>query len=396
MNGLAGYAGGIVSPNLTAAVESTRQALKGHIPAQWPEAFGGDQVKSIDHAGNLLLWQPDVRATVLQFEAIAGMAFETDETSARLVVHRADPKPKASSHAGNVRSVLVTMSRPSNAVLVQQAQVVADEACNRLMIKSDDVASRDRLSEITAQVVPPFAFWCAVLPIQPARMPRTIELIELTLALCSFAEQRFKHALAVPRPQYFNPHVVPAILTPGHSSLPSGHATEAFAVSCILHRLVVADADSGSGEITKLRGLLLALAARIANNRMIAGLHTPIDTAAGRMLGTVLADYLVARCTGRETLPTGEFFGADLKVVGGALKMQTARANEKDLDHPSRKSNDQLIDGHPPNATGDELVAKQDPTCTHDSLKVPVFKSDALGWLWDKAREEWGQAASGQ
>ena len=394
MNGLAGYAGAIVSPNLTAAIESTRQALSARFPARWPEAFGGDQTKQIDHASSLLLWQPDVRATVLQFEAVAGMAFETDKKAARLVVYLADPKTPPSE--GNPRSVLVTMSRPSKPVLEQQAGLVVEAARDRLMPKSDDVASRDRLSEITAQVVPPFAFWSALLPIQPDRMPRTIELIQLALALCSFAEQRFKHALAVPRPQYFNPNVVPAILTPGHGSLPSGHATEAFAVSIILHRLVVADADSMSDENIKLRGLLLALAARIANNRMIAGLHTPIDTAAGRMLGTVLADYLVARCTGCETLPTGEFFGADLKVVGGDLK-QTRGGDEGDLKNQSRKqANDRLIDGNPPNATGGELLTKQDPTCNYDSLKVKVFKSDALGWLWDRAREEWGHAASGQ
>jgi hypothetical protein len=167
-------------------------------------------------------------------------------------------------------------------------------------------------------------------------------------------------------------------------------------VSSILHRLVVADADSVSDENIKLRGLLLALAARIANNRMIAGLHTPIDTAAGRMLGTVLADYLVARCIGRETLPTGEFFGADLKVVGGDLK-RSRGGDDGDLNNQSRKqANDQLIDGNPSNATGGELLAKQDPTCNHDSLKAKVFKSDALGWLWEKAREEWGHAASGE
>ena len=287
------------------------------------------------------------------------------------------------------------MSRPSTPVLEQQAGLVVEAARDRLMPKSDDVASRDRLSEITAQVVPPFAFWSALLPIQPDRMPRTIELIHLALALCSFAEQRFKHALAVPRPQYFNPNVVPAILTPGHGSLPSRHATEAFAVSSILHRLVVADADSVSDENIKLRGLLLALAARIANNRMIAGLHAPIDTAAGRMLGTVLADYLVA------VHRTGDLANRGVLWRGSQGRWRRPQAypggDDADLKNQSRKqANDQLIDGNPPNATGGELLAKQDPTCNYDSLKAKVFKSDALGWLWERAREEWGHAASGK
>jgi hypothetical protein len=375
MNGLAGYAGGVVSPVLTAAIESTRQALKQHIPRQWPAAFGGDQVRDIDHADNLRLWQPDVRASVLQFEAMAGMAFETDRKKyAWLVVHRVDARADVS------RSVLVTMSRPSTGVLVQQAAVVAEEARNRLMVKSDDVASRDRLSEITSQVVPPFAFWCSVLPLQPERMPRTIDLIELTLALCGLVEQRFKHALAVPRPQYFNPAVVPAILTPGHGSLPSGHATEAFAVSTILHRLIAPRAGEAANGCPELSGMLLALAARIANNRMIAGLHTPIDTSAGRLLGTVLADYLAARCTGSASMSTGEFFGADLKVVNRDLKLQRP---DESMDKPIALT-----------ASGGELRANQDASCKLEYSKIAVAKSDALEWLWIKAREEWGHAAN--
>jgi hypothetical protein len=320
------------------------------------------------------------------------MAFESDDKSARLVVYRADAK--AAPGTSNPRSVVVTMSRPSSKVLVQQAGRVVAAARERLMPKSDDIASRDRLSEIASQVVPPFAFWSALLPIQPDRMPRTIELMELTLGLCVFVQHRFKHALAVPRPQYFNPKVVPAILTPGHGSLPSGHAAEAFAVSSILHRLVVAEAERDPDKGTDLRNLLLALAARIANNRMIAGLHTPIDTAAGRLLGTVLADYLVARCIGSTTLPSGEFFGAELTVDDDTLR-RTAGSADDDPKSQSRKgSGDNLIDAEPPNVDGDELRRKKDPTCRLESGQAEVFKSDALGWLWSKAREEWGHAAS--
>lgn len=393
MNGVAGYAGAVVNPMLALAVESTRQHLRNAAGLEalrnWPienDLFPhwpglADDRPEIDDAESLLRWQPDSRSSVLVFEALAGMCFEplTGNGGELRVLHR-DKDGKLA------QSALATITRPKSEVLRQQAQRVADGAGERLRPKSDVIASRDRLTEINAQVVPPFAFWCAALPIHPDRMPRTIELIDLTLTLASFAVQRFKHALAVARPNQVNPSIFPAILTPAHGSLPSGHATEAFAVARVLYSLLrfkdgrlqlEPDKDGAPAVGGPLERMLMALAARIADNRQVAGLHYPIDTLAGRLLGTVLADYLVARCQkAGAKCASGSFDGAELTIMDPNVKPWI-----------QIESRGQVAE---PDPAGMNLLLGEDAACRLAGEAIEVPGSAALTWLWQKARKEWG------
>ena len=77
------------------------------------------------------------------------------------------------------------------------------------------------------------------------------------------------------------------IPTPDHSSFPSGHAAEAFALATVMHRLMTGDAAT---EGLQVWAMPFRLAHRIAVNRTVAGLHFPVDSAAGAIVGCAIGD----------------------------------------------------------------------------------------------------------
>jgi len=148
-----------------------------------------------------------------------------------------------------------------------------------------------------AQIDPPYAFWSSIIYMHPDRTKRTFELINVLLQFCVYVEMRFKHALACWRPVEYNAQVQPMLTTPGHGSFPSGHATQVHAVAHVLKNLLNLNPAGNPGH-AMIIDQLDRQAARIATNRVVAGVHFPVDSMAGRMLGVALGEYFVARCTG--------------------------------------------------------------------------------------------------
>ena len=72
-------------------------------------------------------------------------------------------------------------------------------------------------------------------------------------------------------------------------------------------------------------------AARIATNRVIAGVHFPVDNVAGRLLGTVLGEYFVYRC-GHQWTEIGENGPYSLKVWNAGVFNGAAFPPEADFD----------------------------------------------------------------
>jgi membrane-associated phospholipid phosphatase len=182
----------------------------------------------------------------------------------------------------NVRRI-ATIKRPTPNIFAAQLDLVRAYADLR----------EDRAAEILAQLTPPTAFWSSIVPLHPDRTKWTLELIDVALRFANWVEMRFKHALACRRPYELSPQIQPLILTPGHSTLPSGHATEAFMIAYLLWRLLhAADNTTNHSYVEQL----MRQASRVAINRTIAGVHFPVDSSAGQFLGLTLGQYLFERC----------------------------------------------------------------------------------------------------
>lgn len=148
----------------------------------------------------------------------------------------------------------------------------------------------DRTAEILAQIDNQSPFVAAVIGLHPERHRFTIELLVNAIQFTVLVEMQFKHALACWRPHQFSPQVQPMITTPGHGAFPSGHATQAFMLARLLDGLL-----DLSSRVPATALQLYRQAARIATNRVVAGVHFPADSIAGRLLEHVIAEYVLAR-----------------------------------------------------------------------------------------------------
>jgi membrane-associated phospholipid phosphatase len=182
----------------------------------------------------------------------------------------------------------------------------------------------DRLPEIMAQMGDMLSFYAAQFRMHPDARKWTLILLSAVYEAVVVAEMRMKFHCNLPRPIDFALEVQPIIGTPAHSTYPSGHATEAFAFAAVLCGLqhlaqgsadpvaaVLADLTSTTGA-TRSETLPFRLAARIADNRTVAGVHFPVDSAHGALLGLSCGLAVLAACMPTDTkLPVWSANGVD-------------------------------------------------------------------------------------
>ena len=300
-------------------------------------------------------WSAPVRATLIEFELVTNLRFCVEPDSdakgpsepqqGRAVLYHQSRVPQQRGPDTVVSTKIVSMRRPDRAVFEKQLALV------------DSLATlRDtRGPEILSQIAPPIGYFASIANLHSERTPKTLELLALAQHFAYIVEMQFKHALACPRPIEYSAMIQPIIETPAHGSLPSGHATESYLAAGVLGALVPGFAPGIEPRGDPQRALR-RLAHRIATNRVVAGLHFPVDTIAGRLLGDTLATYFVGMCEGTPW-NTASFDGTQL----------ASPTEEPDADDKAANPSCTSAPARPPNSTKHPILAE----------------------LWQAARREW-------
>jgi len=125
--------------------------------------------------------------------------------------------------------------------------------------------------------------------------------------------------------------------------------------------LIQALLQQANGTGDKYAEQLQRLAARVAVNRTVAGLHYPVDSAVGRLRGTALAGFCIARC------------------LGGSV-------HERGFEGPKfHGPKDAAIDFDPRIS----MIDNKSRYYTYSSTSSHISASPLLEFMWTKAAKEW-------
>jgi hypothetical protein len=308
---------------------------------------------------NLMLLGRGERSAIFDFELLSQLGFQatgpaTARTMSILVRGR---------NARVSDLPLISLKRPTHEIFLDQLDLVEAYADLR----------DDRAQEIVSQLGVPAAFFGSIAYLHADRMPWTMELIHTVLRFAYAVTMRLKHAFACRRPHEYSPQIQPMIACPLHTSWPSGHATEGYLFARILLELL--KDTKGDGSLMHLwANQLMRQASRIAVNRTVAGLHFPVDSAAGALLGLTLAEYLIGLCTDETKYFVSRFDGTKYPTKGKQRGISTDFNWEEFYDADSQHFR---ISG---DASSYAKIERP-----HPFGEKPV----ALQWLWTKAKTEW-------
>lgn len=151
-------------------------------------------------------------------------------------------------------------------------------------------------------------YWLGMLRVDPRQNPWTHLLIRIAQRVGESVVMCLKEAFRAPRPSQLCPALVPMVDPPLTSAFPAGHALQSYLISyCLQGALPNIPQSAPPANPADPRLGLFALAERVADNRVIAGLHFRVDNAAG--------EAVAKKCFGM--LKTGAKYKAVVTGVEG-------------------------------------------------------------------------------
>jgi acid phosphatase (class A) len=132
----------------------------------------------------------------------------------------------------------------------------------------------ERFAEIIDQheAEGPIKYWLGMLMIDSGSAPATYQLIRVARRVGEVVVMCLKEEYGEARPSQVCPAIMPMIDPPVTPSFPAGHALQSHLISTCL---------VAAQRLRDQTDMLVDLAKRIAENRVVAGLHYPLDNKAG-------------------------------------------------------------------------------------------------------------------
>ncbi len=234
-------------------------------------------------AENMRRWAPEVRETLLQATFVRRFGWKDYAGDGKVILTWGD-RP------------FVTLHSPTPKTLATQVKWVRHYAEQRA----------DRADEILSQTGMFGEYFAVLLGMTPDRNARTYDFLDIVQGLAGDATMMPKHILACRRPDEIDGRIVPLLPAPGHGAFPSGHATQAFALATVLAGLIEACPSHFADPVARTE-LVFAQAHRIAVNRTVAGLHFPVDSRAGAVLGMQIGRIILGLAGRRVAVTAAQF-----------------------------------------------------------------------------------------
>lgn len=126
-------------------------------------------------------------------------------------------------------------------------------------------------------------YWLGMLKIDPGRHPATNLMVHVGRRIGEHVAMCLKGDFRSPRPSQVCPAITPMIDPPATPSFPAGHAVQSYLISYLLaYSLKNLPQHVLPASLADAAGPLFDLAARVSQNRVVAGVHYHVDIDAGK------------------------------------------------------------------------------------------------------------------